>query len=131
MVELVRYSLISIPGVRYVLTEHLCQDLLEAFLGRQRMNCGRNNNPNVKTFYRILCLYVRKDRQPCNHTVPTVREGNPNFAPSPMITLHSQNADAHSEEVSKIRGSKYYCTKCRCNKEFFIILLHNPQTIFT
>lgn len=50
VVELVRYSLTSIPGVRYVLTEHLCQDPLEAFFGRQRMSCGRNNNPNVKTF---------------------------------------------------------------------------------
>ena len=50
VVELVRYALTSIPGVKFVLTEHLCQDPLEAFFGRQRMSCGRNDNPNVKSF---------------------------------------------------------------------------------
>ena len=50
MVELVRYSLTKIPGVECVLTEHLCQDPLEAFFGRQRMSCGHIDNPNVQTF---------------------------------------------------------------------------------
>ena len=50
VVELVRYSLDTIPGVKFVLTEHLCQDPLEAFFGRQRMSCGRNDNPSVQTF---------------------------------------------------------------------------------
>ena len=50
VVELVRYCLDNITGVKYVLTEHLCQDPLEAFFGRQRMSCGRNDNPNVQTF---------------------------------------------------------------------------------
>ena len=49
VVELVRYCL-SIPGVKCVLTEHLNQDPLEAFFGRHRMSCGRNDNPNVHTF---------------------------------------------------------------------------------
>lgn len=44
-----RYCL-SIPGVKCVLTEHLNQDPLEAFFGRHRMSCGRNDNPNVRTF---------------------------------------------------------------------------------
>ena len=49
VVELVKYCL-SIPGVKCVLTEHLNQDPLEAFFGRQRMSCGRNDNPSVNTF---------------------------------------------------------------------------------
>lgn len=50
MVEMVRYCLDNIPGVEFFLTEHLCQDPLEAFFGRQRMSCGRNDNPSVHTF---------------------------------------------------------------------------------
>ena len=50
VVELIRFSLDKIPGVKFVLTEHLCQDPLEAFFGRQRMSCGKNDNPNVQTF---------------------------------------------------------------------------------
>jgi hypothetical protein len=49
VVELVKFCL-SIPGVKCVLTEHLNQDPLEAFFGRQRMSCGRNDNPSVSTF---------------------------------------------------------------------------------
>lgn len=49
IVELIRYCL-SIPGVKFVLTEHLNQDPLEAFFGCQRMICGRNDNPSVNTF---------------------------------------------------------------------------------
>lgn len=50
VVELVRYSLDKITGVKFVFTEHLCQDPLEAFFGRQRMSFGRNDNPNVQAF---------------------------------------------------------------------------------
>ena len=50
VVELIQFSLDKIPGVKFVLTEHLCQDPLEAFFGRQRMSCGKNDNPNVQTF---------------------------------------------------------------------------------
>ena len=50
VVELIRYSLDKIAGVKFVLTEHLCQDPLEAFFGSQRMSCGKNDNPNVQTF---------------------------------------------------------------------------------
>ena len=50
VVELVKYALDKIEGVDFFLTEHLCQDPLEAFFGRQRMSCGRNDNPNVQTF---------------------------------------------------------------------------------
>uniref|UniRef100_A0A1X7TEI6 Transposable element P transposase-like RNase H C-terminal domain-containing protein n=1 Tax=Amphimedon queenslandica TaxID=400682 RepID=A0A1X7TEI6_AMPQE len=49
MVELIKYSL-TIPGVKYVLSEHLTQDCLEAFIGQQRMKGGRNDNPTVKSF---------------------------------------------------------------------------------
>ena len=49
VVELVRFCL-SVPGVKCVLTEHLNQDPLEAFFGRQRMSCGRNDNPSVQSF---------------------------------------------------------------------------------
>ena len=59
VVELVHYSL-TIPGVKYVLTEHVCQDQLEAFFGRQRMSCGRNDNPNVQTFLQnIVSLRIQ------------------------------------------------------------------------
>lgn len=49
VVGLVRYCL-EVPGVKCVLTEHLNQDPLEAFFGRQRMGCGRNDNPSVQSF---------------------------------------------------------------------------------
>ena len=52
VVELVRYALTSIPGVKFVLTEHLCQDPLEAFFGRQRMSCGRKCQ-DIPTEHRI------------------------------------------------------------------------------
>ena len=48
VVELVHC--LNIPGVKYVLTEHLTQDPLEAFFGWQRMACGRNDNLSVNTF---------------------------------------------------------------------------------
>ena len=50
VVELVKYCLSSVPGCTCVLTEHLNQDPLEAFFGRQRMGCGRNDNPDSNTF---------------------------------------------------------------------------------
>lgn len=49
MIGLIRYCL-GVDGVQCVLTEHLCQDPLEAFFGRHRMSCGWNDNPNVHTF---------------------------------------------------------------------------------
>ena len=47
VVELVKYCLSSVPGCTCVLTEHLNQ---ETFFGRQRMGCGRNDNPDSNTF---------------------------------------------------------------------------------
>lgn len=50
VVELIKFSLTEIPGVKFFLTEHLSQDPLEMFFGKQRMSCGRGTNPNVRTF---------------------------------------------------------------------------------
>lgn len=55
IVELVRYCL-RLPGVSSVLTEHLNQDPIEAFFGRQRMSCGRNDNPSVASFLQTTNL---------------------------------------------------------------------------
>ena len=49
-VELIEYSLSHIPGVEYVLTEHLTQDCIEAFFRQQRMKGGCNDNPSMKSF---------------------------------------------------------------------------------
>ncbi len=42
--------LLSIPGVKCVLSAKLCQDPLESFFGKQRAAGGRNENPNVQQF---------------------------------------------------------------------------------
>ena len=62
VVELIRFSLDKIPGVKFVLTEHLCQDPLEAFFGRQRMSCGKNDNPSVQTFLQNTYLIIESAR---------------------------------------------------------------------
>ena len=67
----------EISGGTSEVSEHLYQDPLEAFSGRQQMSCGRNDNPTVKTFLQnIQCLYVCKNLQPCNCTMPTAGGGN-------------------------------------------------------
>ena len=38
------------PGVKYLLSERLCQDPLESFFGKQHGCGGRNDNPTVKQF---------------------------------------------------------------------------------
>ena len=43
-------SLLSLPGVQYILSEKLCQDPVEAFFGKQRAAGGRNDNPTVQQF---------------------------------------------------------------------------------
>ena len=48
-VELTRIVL-DIPGVKYFLSEKLCQDPLESFFGKQRMRGGYSENPSVNTF---------------------------------------------------------------------------------
>ena len=47
--ELVEY-LCGVPGVRYILSERLCQDPLESFFGKQRMRNGYNDNPTAQSF---------------------------------------------------------------------------------
>lgn len=48
-VELARY-LLSLPGVKYFLSEKINQDTVECFFGRQRMRGGYSDNPNIKAF---------------------------------------------------------------------------------
>ena len=48
VIDLVKYLLQN--GVQYVLTERLCQDLLENYFGRQRALGRRQDNPNVRLF---------------------------------------------------------------------------------
>ena len=47
--ELVRY-LFTIPGLRYFLSERICQDPLEKFFGCQRQRGRVNENPSVSEF---------------------------------------------------------------------------------
>ena len=44
--DLVPY-LFNLPGVKYFLSERLCQDALEKFFGKQRQRGRSNENPNV------------------------------------------------------------------------------------
>ena len=48
-VELVRY-IFKFPGVKYFLSERICQDPLEKFFGCQRQRGRVNENPNVAEF---------------------------------------------------------------------------------
>lgn len=48
-VEMGKY-LLEQDGVKYLFSERLCQDPVEAFFGKQRGCGGRNDNPNVKQF---------------------------------------------------------------------------------
>lgn len=48
-VELTR-DLLSVPGVEYLLSERLCQDPLELFIGKQRTAGGQNENPSIQQF---------------------------------------------------------------------------------
>ena len=47
--ELVKY-IFTIPGVKFFLSERLCQDPLENYFGCQRQRGGRHENPNVNDF---------------------------------------------------------------------------------
>ena len=47
--ELVRY-IFTFPGVRYFLSERICQDPLEKFFGCQRQRGRVNENPSVAEF---------------------------------------------------------------------------------
>ena len=60
-------KILSIPGVKCVLTEQLNQDPLEAFFGRRRMSCGRNDNPSVNTFLKNYSF----SQPPCSHLEET------------------------------------------------------------
>ena len=48
-VELTKY-LLKQDGVKYFLSEKLCQDPLESFFGKQRMRGGYSDNPTVSSF---------------------------------------------------------------------------------
>ena len=41
---------LDMPGVKYFLSEKLCQDPLESFFGKQRMRGRYNDNPSVEAF---------------------------------------------------------------------------------
>lgn len=43
-------SLLSVPGVQFLLSEKFCQDALESYFGKQRYKGGRCDNPSVKEF---------------------------------------------------------------------------------
>ena len=47
--ELVRYIFI-IPGVNSFLSQRVCQDALEQFIGSQRQRRGTHDDPNVLEF---------------------------------------------------------------------------------
>ena len=49
-IGLSEYVFSTIPGVRYIMSEKLCQDPLEGFFGKQRMRGGYNDNPTVQSF---------------------------------------------------------------------------------
>ena len=48
-VELVKF-IFTIPGVKFFLSERLCQDPIENYFGCQRQRGGRHENPNVNDF---------------------------------------------------------------------------------
>ena len=48
-VELVRY-LFTVPGVKSLLSQRICQDPLEKFFGCQRQRGGTHDNPNAGEF---------------------------------------------------------------------------------
>ena len=48
-VELNKY-LLKQDGVRYFLSEKLCQDTLESFFGKKRIRGGYSDNPTVSSF---------------------------------------------------------------------------------
>ena len=50
-IELITY-LFTLPGVKYFLSEKICQDPLERFFGCQRQRGGTHDNPNTLEFYR-------------------------------------------------------------------------------
>ena len=45
--------LLSDTNVKFLLTEHFCQDALESYFGEQRSRGGRSVNPNVQQFCTI------------------------------------------------------------------------------
>ena len=45
-VEIVQY-LFKVPGVKFILSEHFCQDPLEKYFGKQRQRGAANENPSV------------------------------------------------------------------------------------
>ena len=42
--------LFTVPGVKFFLSRHICQDPIEKFFGCQRQCGGTHNNPTVKEF---------------------------------------------------------------------------------
>ena len=59
-VELARY-LLSIDGVRYLLSERFNQDALEEFFGMQRGHGGRCDNPTIMQFIKnTVSLRIQK-----------------------------------------------------------------------
>ena len=51
--------LLGLPGVTYVLSEKLCQDVAKSIFGKQRARGGRSDNPTVKQFWNIVSLRVQ------------------------------------------------------------------------
>ena len=49
-IGLSEYVFSTVPGVRYFMSEKLCQDPLEGFFGKQRMRGGYSDNPTVQSF---------------------------------------------------------------------------------
>ena len=47
--DLIKY-IFTVPGVKSFLSEHISQDPLEKYFGRQRQRGGVNENPNCQEF---------------------------------------------------------------------------------
>ena len=60
-IGLSEYVFSTVPGVRYFMSEKLCQDPLEGFFGKQRMRGGYSDNPTVQSFlYGTVSLRTQK-----------------------------------------------------------------------
>ena len=66
---MIEFIFLKIPGVKYFLSEKLCQDPLESFFGNQRMHGGSNDNPNVATFVQEQFPFMHKVLHLCEETL--------------------------------------------------------------
>ena len=72
--ELVRY-IFTFPGVRYFLSERICQDPLEKFFGCQRQRGRVNENPSVaRTLKLFVCVAICLQRLKATAGDLTLRE---------------------------------------------------------